>query len=94
MSDIDGVCDERFVGLRDALAEELDRGEELGASIAVTIDGEAVVDMWGGWSDGERTTRWERDTITNVWSTTRSRRPCSPPRPPGGNLARRRATTP
>ena len=43
MAEVHGSCDERFAGVRDALAQQLD-GEELGASIAVDLDGETVVD--------------------------------------------------
>ena len=72
MAEIDGACDDRFKPLRDALAEHLDSGEELGASIAVTIDGRPVVDIWGGWADEARTAPWGRDTVTNVWSSTKT----------------------
>jgi CubicO group peptidase (beta-lactamase class C family) len=47
-----------------------DRGE-LGAAVAVTVDGRTVVDLWGGWADAARTRPWERDTVVNVWSTTK-----------------------
>ncbi|MFE3794958.1 beta-lactamase family protein [Nocardia tengchongensis] len=67
-----GACDERFARLRELLTGYLDSGEELGAAIAVTVDGEPVVDIWGGWADTERTTPWQRDTITNVWSCTKT----------------------
>ena len=70
MAEVHGTCDERVAGVRDALAEKLD-GEELGASIAVDLDGETVVDIWGGYRDEERTTPWTQDTIVNVWSTTK-----------------------
>ena len=36
------------------------RGEELGASIAVDIDGELVVDIWGGHADRAKTVPWQR----------------------------------
>ena len=71
MAEVHGSCDERFAGVRDALAQRLD-GEELGASIAVDLDGETVVDIWGGYRDVEKTTPWTRDTIVNVWSTTKT----------------------
>ncbi len=71
MAEVHGSCDERFAGVRDALAQRLD-GEELGASIAVDLDGETVVDIWGGYRDLDRTTPWTRDTIVNVWSTTKT----------------------
>jgi CubicO group peptidase (beta-lactamase class C family) len=70
VAEVHGTCNERFAGVRDALAERLD-GDELGASVAVDLDGETVVDIWGGYRDAERTTPWTRDTIVNVWSTTK-----------------------
>src|SRR4051794_10700265 len=71
MAEVHGTFDDRFAGVRDAFAQQLD-GEELGGSIAVDVDGETVVDIWGGWRDEERTTPWTRDTIVNVWSTTKT----------------------
>ncbi len=40
--------------------------------MAVTVDGELVVDIWGGYADEDQSRPWERDTITNVWSTTKT----------------------
>jgi len=71
MAEVSGTCDARFAPVRDALAEQLER-DELGASVVLDVDGEAVVDIWGGWCDTERRRPWERDTITNVWSTTKT----------------------
>ena len=48
MADIHGSCDERFAAVRDALARNLDSGEELGASLVVDVDGDIAVDLWGG----------------------------------------------
>ncbi len=70
MSQVHGSCDDRFTAVREALARNLD-GEELGASVAVDLDGETVVALWGGYRDQERTTPWTQDTIVNVWSTTK-----------------------
>lgn len=72
MANIEGVCDQRFSGLKEALARNLDSGEDVGAAIALTIDGESVVDMWGGWVDVEHTAPWSRDTVTNVWSCSKT----------------------
>ena len=66
-----GYCDPRFAALRTALAEEISGGEEVGAAIAVDIDGETVVDIWGGHSDAAKTRDWDRDTIVNLWSSTK-----------------------
>jgi len=68
---VQGHCDERFAAVRTAFEENFrDRGE-LGAAVAVTIDGRTVVDLWGGWADTARTRPWERDTLVNVWSTSK-----------------------
>ncbi|MFC4535773.1 serine hydrolase domain-containing protein [Sphaerisporangium dianthi] len=71
MADIQGTCDDRFAAVREALAATLD-DQDVGASVAVYVDGEPVVDIWGGHADAARTVPWERDTITNVWSTTKT----------------------
>ncbi|HEX6518939.1 MAG TPA: serine hydrolase domain-containing protein [Streptosporangiaceae bacterium] len=71
MAEIHGVCDKRFEAVRAALAESLD-GEDVGACAAVYLNGEPVVDIWGGYADAARTIGWRRDTITNVWSTTKT----------------------
>ena len=71
-SEVKGDCSERFEPVRDALAEKLASGDELGASIVINIDGEVVADIWGGFRDEARTVPWTEDTITNVWSTTKT----------------------
>jgi CubicO group peptidase (beta-lactamase class C family) len=58
--------------VRDVLSGYFDSGKDVGASVAVTLDGEPVVDIWGGFADEDRTTPWGRDTITNVWSSTKT----------------------
>ena len=72
MADLFGICDPQFESLQDLLSGSLDAGTDVGASIAVTIDGELVVDIWGGYADEDKTTPWAADTITNVWSTTKT----------------------
>jgi CubicO group peptidase (beta-lactamase class C family) len=70
--EVHGTCDERFTAVRDLLAAQLASGADIGASAAVFIDGEPVVDVWGGFCDEARTRRWERDTIVNNFSTTKT----------------------
>lgn len=72
MAEISGVCDEKFAAVRQVLSDNIDSGLDLGASAAVFIDGEPVVDIWGGVADGQTGAPWERDTIVNVWSTTKT----------------------
>src|SRR5947199_10321687 len=67
-----GTCSARFAPLRELFVAKLESGEDLGASLAVNIDGEKVVDLWGGWADEARTRPWLCDTITCVFSTTKT----------------------
>jgi len=69
--EIHGFCDDRFSTVRDAFAQNFADGLEVGASFAATIDGTLVVDIWAGWADAACTRPWGRDTIINVYSTTK-----------------------
>ncbi|MET9296463.1 serine hydrolase domain-containing protein [Streptomyces sp. NPDC003077] len=71
MAEIHGTYDDLFSAVPSALAGLLDAGDT-GASAAVFVDGEPVVDVWGGFADADRVFPWQRDTITNVWSTTKT----------------------
>ncbi|WP_248966124.1 serine hydrolase domain-containing protein [Sphaerisporangium perillae] len=71
MAEIHGRCEDRFGEVREMLAASLGN-DDVGASVAVYVDGEPVVDIWGGYADAARTVPWGRDTITNVWSTTKT----------------------
>jgi CubicO group peptidase (beta-lactamase class C family) len=72
MGEVHGTCEARFDGVRKALSASLDSGADVGASVAVFLHGEPVVDIWGGYADEAKGTPWERDTLTNVWSTTKT----------------------
>ena len=72
MATIHGTCPGSFEPVREALARNLDPGEDVGSSAAVVIAGELVVDIWGGFIDPERTRPWQRDTIVNTFSTTKT----------------------
>jgi CubicO group peptidase (beta-lactamase class C family) len=67
-----GTCAARFEPLRELFADRLQSGDDLGASLAINIDGEMVVDLWGGWLDETRTIEWGQDTIICVFSTTKT----------------------
>ena len=69
---LDGVCAPRFQKVGDVLAANLASGADIGASAAVYLDGEPVVDLWGGFLDAARTEPWQRDTIINNFSTTKT----------------------
>ena len=69
---VQGIASDKFEGVRNQFQTHLDTGADIGASFCVTKDGEAVVDLWGGYADIERTRPWEKDTIVNVYSTTKT----------------------
>ena len=68
---VHGKCSPRFEPLRQLFTKNLNTGVDLGASVAVTIEGEFAVDLWGGWADVARTRPWNEDTLTLVYSTTK-----------------------
>jgi CubicO group peptidase (beta-lactamase class C family) len=69
---IEGTCDARFAGVKDAFMENFAEHDELGASVAVYLDGEPVVDMWGGFRDAARTKRWAKDTLCASFSVSKA----------------------
>lgn len=69
--EVQGVCDERFAKVRDAFIQNFADHGEVGAAVAVMVDGRMVVDLWAGHMDAGRTRPWRRDTIVNVYSTTK-----------------------
>ncbi len=68
---IEGSCDPRFERVRAAFAENFAKRNEYGAAVALTLDGKTVVDLWGGHADKARSRPWTRDTIVNIFSTTK-----------------------
>ncbi len=72
MSQVQGTTTEKFAGLVDHLEKTLANDEDVGASIAVYHHEELVADLWGGYRDEAKTTPWDRDTLVNVWSTTKT----------------------
>lgn len=69
--DVHGVCDPRFDGVRQAFVRNFDELGELGASVAVDLDGEPVVDLWAGTADRTTGRPWDEDTLALVFSTTK-----------------------
>ena len=68
---VHGECHPRFAAVREAFAANFRDRDEIGAAVAVVVDGATVVDLWGGHADLARTRPWERDTIVNVYSCTK-----------------------
>lgn len=71
MTQIDGTCAPRFEKVRNLFQHFLDSGEEVGASITVNVEGEDVINLWGGFVDAERARLWTENTIVPVASSTK-----------------------
>ncbi|MCY4665181.1 MAG: serine hydrolase [Acidimicrobiaceae bacterium] len=69
--EIHGTCTPGFEAVRGAFEANFAQGLETGAAAAVTVDGESVADLWAG-DAGTDGTPWQRDTIVNVYSTTKT----------------------
>jgi CubicO group peptidase (beta-lactamase class C family) len=68
---IQGSCDPNFAGVADAFIENFASQGEVGASACVTVDGETVVDIWGGTANAETNAPWQKDSISTVFSCTK-----------------------
>jgi CubicO group peptidase (beta-lactamase class C family) len=71
---VQGTCQDRFAAVKSQFEANFASDADVGASVAIMIDGVLVVDLWGGTAtfDGGVEKPWERDTIINVWSTTKT----------------------
>lgn len=72
MVQVHGQCSDKFAGVKTAFESNFSTYDEIGASVAITVEGEFVVDLWGGHLDREQTKPWEENTIANVWSSTKT----------------------
>lgn len=72
MTEIHGFTTPQFEGVRAAFAANFANGSDIGASVAVTLGGEPVVDLWAGHADAALSKPWEKDTLVNVYSTTKT----------------------
>lgn len=67
---IEGICDPAFAHLLDEFTRNFEERGEVGASVAVTLEGEKVVDLWGGLANRDGTP-WQEDTISIIFSCTK-----------------------
>ena len=67
-----GYADDAYESTRNPFAANLASGADVGAAFCATVQGETVVDIWGGSADSAGLRPWQRDTIVNVYSTTKT----------------------
>jgi CubicO group peptidase (beta-lactamase class C family) len=68
---IEGDADEGYGRVADAFRANFAAHREIGAAVAVYRNGVKVVDMWGGYRNGFSKEPWQRDTMVNMFSTTK-----------------------
>ncbi|MFK7915987.1 MAG: serine hydrolase domain-containing protein [Pseudomonadales bacterium] len=66
-----GHYDTRFQSLVDAFVRNFEVQGEVGASLCITLEGETVVDLWGGIKDPGAQSPWEDDTLAVIFSSTK-----------------------
>src|SRR5580700_10379554 len=71
-NNVHGIVRDEFSPVRDAFEVNFASGADVGASCCATVEGDTVVDLWGGFADQAETRPWEKDTILTVYSTTKT----------------------
>ncbi|GIR41476.1 MAG: hypothetical protein CM15mP51_22560 [Porticoccaceae bacterium] len=64
---ISGYCDPKFKEVEKVFRDSIISNFELGASFSVELENQTIIDLWGGFCDVDKTRKWERDTIVNVF---------------------------
>ena len=67
-----GRFDEKFKSIVDCYENQFELGLDIGSSLAITYEGEMVVDIWAGTRDRAQSLPWEENTIVNVFSSTKN----------------------
>ena len=68
---IGGSCAAGFETVRAAFENNFAEHGEIGAAVAVWVDGHLVVNLWGGYADARRRRHWRENTLASVFSGTK-----------------------
>jgi CubicO group peptidase (beta-lactamase class C family) len=68
---VHGRCEPRFEAVRREFERNFVERGELGAAVCVLVDGEPMVDLWGGLADAETAREWDANTPVVVFSSTK-----------------------
>ena len=69
---VHGLIDEKFENLLETFAANFVEHGEQGASLCLNVEGETVVDLWGGALGSRQEGNWEEDSICIVHSVTKA----------------------
>jgi CubicO group peptidase (beta-lactamase class C family) len=68
---INGLCAPGFERVRDAFESNFTDGDDVGAAGAVWVEGDLVVNLWGGFADAAGQRPWREDTLASIYSGTK-----------------------
>lgn len=71
-SAVHGICDEKFSAVRAEFEKNFAERGEVGASVCLSVDGQTLVDLWGGTADENTGAEWTEDTVSIVFSCTKA----------------------
>jgi CubicO group peptidase (beta-lactamase class C family) len=69
--EVAGFCDPKFERVAEEFVRNFQQRGEVGASVCLSLEGETVVDLWGGSADPASNAPWVEDTVSIVWSSTK-----------------------
>lgn len=72
MSEVSGSVDPKFAAVREAFEQNFEDRGEVGASVCLSVEGQTVVDLWGGTRDVKTGAPWTEDTVSIVFSCTKA----------------------
>lgn len=72
MSEVSGSVDPKFAAVREAFEQNFEDRGEIGASVCLSVEGQTVVDLWGGTRDVKTGAPWTEDTVSIVFSCTKA----------------------
>lgn len=65
---VEGTCAPEFDDVRAEFERNFAERGEVGAAVAAWVDGDLVVNLWGGWRDASARQPWHQDTLVSVFS--------------------------
>ena len=68
---VEGHCDTRFEAVQAAFERNFTHDNEVGAAVAIWVDGDLVVNLWGGHADARRRRPWRQNTLVSIFSGTK-----------------------
>ena len=69
---VNGSCAPRFERVRDAFEHNFHHRDEIGAAVAVWVDGDLAVNLWGGSADAAGQRPWQDDTLASIFSASKA----------------------